>query len=646
MINGLLKEELGFQGLVMTDWLSQLSGVGSALAGLDMSMPGDTVANAIPLTGHSHWMYELTRAVLNGSVPVDRLNDMAVRVVAPWYKMGQDAADYPEPNFSANTADAEGPLYPGALFSPVGVVNEFVDVQGDHAAVAKQVAQEAVTLLKNEDSLLPLSLGSNNNNNTNSKTRISVFGTDARADPKGINSCQDKSCNRGTLGMGWGSGSANYPYLDDPISSLRRKVDGERLTYYETDRFPGKGKLDPAPGEDDVAIVFISSDAGENTYTAEGNHGDRDADGLSAWYGGDALVRDAAAAYAHVVVVAHTVGPLIMEPWIDLPAVKAVLVAHLPGQEAGDSLTEILLGEASPSGHLPYSIPRDEEQDQPPGARLVSSPALSQIQDTYEEGVYIDYRWLHRAGRQARFAFGHGLSYGTFALTNASIARETEIDAETPPPRPRKPASPVADLDDALPAAAEAYEPDSSFPRVWRYLYSWLSRSDADKARAVAEDPSKSYPYPEGYRPDQRTDLPPAGGANGGNPALWDVAYRVTVTVTNVAEETTTTYQGKSKAVAQAYVQFPDGIAWDTPVLQLRDFAKTGGLAPGESETLELTLTRRDLSVWDVERQNWVVPGATREGRYRIWLGQASDDLAVVCYSDTLECETDVESPV
>ena len=118
------------------------------------------------------------------------------------------------------------------------------------------------------------------------------------------------------------------------------------------------------------------------------------------------------------------------------------------------------------------------------------------------------------------------------------------------------------------------------------------------------------------------------------------------MTVTNVAEETTTTYQGKSKAVAQAYVQFPDGIAWDTPVLQLRDFAKTGGLAPGESETLELALTRRDLSVWDVERQNWVVPGATKEGRYRIWLGQASDDLAVVCYSDTLECETGVESPV
>ena len=57
----------------MTDWLGQIGGVSSALAGLDMSMPG---AGAIPLLGDSYWMYELTTAILNGSVPVDRLNDM------------------------------------------------------------------------------------------------------------------------------------------------------------------------------------------------------------------------------------------------------------------------------------------------------------------------------------------------------------------------------------------------------------------------------------------------------------------------------------------------------------------------------------------------------------------------------------------
>jgi beta-glucosidase len=73
MLNGVLKDELGFQGFVMTDWLGHHSGVASALAGLDMAMPGD---GAIPLFETSYWGSALSRSVLNGSVPVDRLNDM------------------------------------------------------------------------------------------------------------------------------------------------------------------------------------------------------------------------------------------------------------------------------------------------------------------------------------------------------------------------------------------------------------------------------------------------------------------------------------------------------------------------------------------------------------------------------------------
>ncbi|CAJ2507434.1 Uu.00g086200.m01.CDS01 [Anthostomella pinea] len=653
LINGLLKEELGFQGLVMTDWLAQISGVASALAGLDMSMPGDTIGNNIPLTGLSDWQYELTRSVLNGSVPVDRLNDMATRVVATWYQLGQDQ-DYPPPNFSSNTADAVGPLYPGAVVSPIGVVNQYVNVQDDHWKVAKQVAQEAITLLKNNGSMLPLSTSSS----------LFVFGTDSQADPNGINSCTDKSCNHGLVGMGWGSGSANYPYLDDPISSLRRKA--TNVTYYDTDTFPSV----ETPTEDDVAIVFINSDSGENSYTVEDNHGDRDADGLAAWHGGDTLVQNAAAEYSNVVVVVHTVGPITMESWIDLPSVKAVLVAHLPGQEAGDSLTEVLYGEVSPSGHLPYSIPVSED-DYPDSVGLVSTPTLSQIQDTYSEGLYIDYRYLNKAGTKPRFAFGHGLSYANFSFSNATITRVTELST-LPPARDPKPISPVAALNTTLPPAAEAYYP-VGFVAIWRYLYSWLSDIEADAAYAIGAAGEETYPYPEGYSSEQRTDVTAAGGASGGNAALWDVAYTISVTITNEAAAAsasssnsnssspntnantnantnttdttaaaTTAFAGK--AVAQAYVQFPTDISYDTPIIQLRDFAKTATLAAGESATVELTLTRKDVSVWDVMQQNWVVPSTT--GRYSVWLGQASDALGTVCYSDTLSCESGVEGPV
>lgn len=175
----------------MSDWLAQISGVASALAGLDMSMPGDR--NEIPLLGNSYWMYEQSRSVLNGSLPVDRLNDAVTRILAAYFQMEQDQ-NYPRPNFDTNTQDAEGPLYPGALFSPRGIVNEFVNVQGDHATIAREVARDAITLLKNEGDVLPLP----------STASLKVFGTDAEKNPDGINSCADQGCNKGTLGMGWG----------------------------------------------------------------------------------------------------------------------------------------------------------------------------------------------------------------------------------------------------------------------------------------------------------------------------------------------------------------------------------------------------------------------------------------------------------
>ncbi|RQM08214.1 hypothetical protein DH86_00000654 [Scytalidium sp. 3C] len=200
LINGILKDEMGFQGIqliahkVMTDWLAQIGGVSSALSGLDMAMPGD---GDVPLLGEAYWAYELSTSILNGTVPLERLNDMATRIVATWYQMGQDQ-DYPTPNYSANTDAATGPCYPGALIWPTCTTNEYVDVQagGAHAAVSRNISREAITLLKNANNALPLSTSS----------PLKVFGTDAENNPNGLNSCNDRACDTGYLGTGWGSG--------------------------------------------------------------------------------------------------------------------------------------------------------------------------------------------------------------------------------------------------------------------------------------------------------------------------------------------------------------------------------------------------------------------------------------------------------
>ena len=597
----------------MTDWLGHMSGVDSALAGLDMDMPGDV---QIPLFGGSFWMYELTRAALNGTVPMDRLNEMATRVVATWYQMGQDQG-FPKTNFDTNSKKAEGALYPAAWpASPHGIVNEFVPVQADHDVIARQVAQEAITLLKNEDDLLPLST-----------TRpLKVFGTAAQTNPDGMNACADRNCNKGTLGQGWGSGTVDYMYLDDPITAINERASD--VTFYNKDKFP---KVDD-PTKDDVAIVFITSDAGENQYIVEGNHGDRDASKLFAWHNGDKLVKDAAEKYSNVIVVAQTVGPMELEEWIDLPSVKSVLFAHLPGQEAGQSLTNVLFGDASPCGHLPYSITYHEKDMPPSVTDLIDSAFLNQAQDTFSEGLYIDYRYLNDQKIRPRFAFGHGLSYTTFSYSNVTIAKVTELDT-LPPARPKK--GPTLDYTQSIPEYSEGVVPEG-FHRIGRYIYSWLTEKEA---KAAAADSDNEYDaYPDGYNTDQKPG-PRAGGGQGGNPALWDVAYKLSVTVTN---EGPRDFSGK--ASVQTYLQFPEGIPYDTPLIQLRDFEKTAELAPGESETVELRLTRKDVSVWDVEIQDWVVPEV--DGGYKVWLGSASDDLGTVCYVDGLECETSVKGPI
>jgi beta-glucosidase len=340
------------------------------------------------------------------------------------------------------------------------------------------------------------------------------------------------------------------------------------------------------------------------------------------------LIRDVAAKYANVVVVVHTVGPVLLEEWHDLPSVKAVLFAHLPGQEAGASLMDILYGDVSPSGHLPYTLARTED-DYGESVKL-RGYQIGQPQDTFTEGLYVDYRHFHKQGITPRYAFGHGLSYTSFSFANATITPVTPLTS-TLPTRPAKGQTPAYST--AIPPASEAYWPEN-FNRIWRYLYSWLEKNDADNAAKVGNSTTK-YPYPAGYSNVQKPG-PASGGAQGGNPALFDVAYDASVTVTN-------TGGGSGKAVAQLYVQYPAS-SFDTPVLQLRDFEKTSTLAPGASETLSLRVTRKDLSVWDVISQNWIVPNVG--GDYGVWIGDSSDNLHLRCGTASAGCAGDQTSPV
>lgn len=485
------------------------------------------------------------------------------------------------------------------MFSPRGIVNKFVDVQGNHKEIARTIARDAITLVKNKDNLLPLKTSAS----------IAIFGEDAGTNPNGINFCADKGCNKGVLTMGWGSGTSRLPYLSTPEEAIKNRSETARS--YITNKFPSNIKVKP----EDVAIVFVNSDSGENYITVERNPGDRSYAGLELWYGGDELIQEAAKKFSSVVVVVHTVGPTLLEKWVDLPAVKSVLIAHLPGQEAGNAVADILFGDVSPSGHLPYTIPKSES-DYSPSSSLLNQP-FGQIQDNFVDGLYVDYRHFQKEGKPVRYPFGYGLSYTTFGFDGATITAGTRL-SEYPPPRMPKGTTPI--YTDKIPDGSEVAWP-RNFHRIWRYLYPYLNNPASVKA-------DSKFIYPEGYQTTPQPD-PRAGGSQGGNPALWDIVFTVAVKIKN-------TGRVPGRAVAQVYVELPTELAANTPKLQLRQFEKTSNLAPGQEEVLKMELTRKDLSIWDVVTQDWRAPV---DGKgVKLYIGESVEDLHIVCETSSGTC--------
>jgi len=335
-------------------------------------------------------------------------------------------------------------------------------------------------------------------------------------------------------------------------------------------------------------------------------------------------VKAAAGLYSTVIVVVHTVGPILVENWINLPSVKSVVFAHLPGQEAGDSLTDILFGNYSPSGHLPYSIPV-AESDYPSSVSLVGFEFF-QVQDTFSEGLYIDYRYLNKHSIAPRYAFGHGLSYTTFSRTNATITAGIPLTS-IPPTRAPKGSTPTYST--SIPPASEVAWP-SGFDKIWRYLYPYL-----DNPQSISS--TGTFSYPDGYQTTPQPD-PPAGGDQGGNPALWDVMFTLSVNVTN-------TGYVAGKSTAMIFVQYPSDNPWDTPIIQLRAFDKTDTLAASQSEVLTMEITRKDLSIWDVVRQNWVIP-VSGSAPFLFWIGDSSANLTLACESLSGKCSDGRTPPV
>ncbi|KAJ3970481.1 beta-glucosidase [Lentinula raphanica] len=399
-LNGILKGEFAFPGCMYTHWGATHSTAPAVNAGLDMTMPGDMGA----LGAGGNWFGQnLVDAVNSGSVSEARVTDLATRVLAAWYLVGQDSG-YPAVNFDAWNLDTP--------------VNTHVNVQADHRDLILEIDRASTVLLKNTGTL-PL----------NKPSTLAIVGNGAFNSSMGPNGYSDRSGDDGVLAMGWGSGTDNFPYLIAPIDAITSRASTEGTVISSSSSDTDLNAAAAAATGKDVAFVFITADSGEGYLTVEGNEGDRN--DLSAWHSGDALVTEVAGVNSNTVVVVNSVGPIIMESWIENANVTAVVWSGLPGQEAGNGLVDIIYGDYNPSGRLPFTIGK-ETTDYSAQVIYEDAPDSDILPIPYSEGIFIDYRHFDAANITPRFEFGFGLSYTTFAYSDISVSGSTTSSSGAP----------------------------------------------------------------------------------------------------------------------------------------------------------------------------------------------------------------------
>ena len=396
-LNGLLKTELGFQGFVVSDSGAQWSGVASAISGLDMAL-NETV----------FWGPLLVQAVQNGSVPEWRLDDMVIRMMAAYYQMGQDN-NFPPP----------GVGMPTQLLEPHPIINAR---NKKSKSTILQGAIEGHVLVKNTNNALPLK----------NPQLLALYGYDALAPTQyapqpgpadlwvvgefGVPvlplACEYERIYCGslpqyatnTLWSGGGSGATTPPYIDAPFDAIMQySIKNDIGLYWDfSDTIVN---VDPAS---EACIVFINAFATEIL----------DRTGLHDDYS-DGIVENVASQCSNTIVIIHNAGIRLVDVWIENPNVTAVIYAHLPGQDSGRALVEILFGLISPSGKLPYTVAKNESDYGP--LLTPSTPSGDYVffpQSDFSEGVYIDYRRFDMLNIEPRYEFGFGLTYTTFSYSN------------------------------------------------------------------------------------------------------------------------------------------------------------------------------------------------------------------------------------
>lgn len=383
LLTGILKNQWGFRGFVMTDFIFGMrDSKKAALAGQDIEMPFDMI--------HRQHLKDL---VARGEVPIERIDDAALRVLRQQvrFAQGHNPREYA------------------------------LDVVGcdAHIQIAREAAEKAIVLLKNDGALLPLK----------GVKKLAVIGKLAAVPNTGDG----------------GSSNTRPPYVVTPLQGLQEALAGQAEISYDdgsdpvraaqvaheaevviivagyTDQDEGeyvspdsmaelsKNFPPPTPEEMPIAQAMMANMGAPNSVpNAMPPGGDRKL--LTLNPADEALIQAVAASNPHTVVAMMGGSAIITENWRG--QVPAILMLWYPGMEGGHAFADILLGKINPSGKLPcvFAARPEDLPDYDMNAKAI----------TYD--LWHGYRKLERDGAVPAFPFGFGLSYTAFEFANLRLA--------------------------------------------------------------------------------------------------------------------------------------------------------------------------------------------------------------------------------
>ena len=281
----------------------------------------------------------------------------------------------------------------------------------EHYDACRQIADEGIVLLKNDQNILPLDASKYN--------RILVVGENAtkcltdgggsselkvKREVSPLQGLQALYGNKIDYAQGYQSGRFQYDHVDVIPQEVQDRLHNEAID---------KAK--------DADLVIFVGGLNKN-FQQDCESGDRIQYDLP--FGQNQLIADLVAMGKQIVLVLIS-GNAVELPWVK--QVPAIVQAWYIGSESGEAIADVLSGEVNPSGKLPFTFPVKLEDN---GAHFYGTDSYpgDSIHETYKEDILVGYRWHDTKKIAPQFAFGHGLSYTTFQYGKPQLSTTSLTD--------------------------------------------------------------------------------------------------------------------------------------------------------------------------------------------------------------------------